>query len=265
MTLTDLYTELRTAREARGMSLDDIAQSTLINIDFLRAIEAGNTDILPAAYVRAFLRAYATTVGLDPSYVMHRFEGKTGTPPPTPPVQPQAIAHNPPEDSTSSFLARSSVRTWGVTLAVVFGVAAIIYLTQYESPAPARNPEVPIGTILKETERRLMPKDTAAAAPVTQPGSSRDSLVLHATILDTVWIQIAIDANPPADYLFPPGSRRQWKARDRFIVTLGNAGGVQFHLNARDLGALGKRGAVLRDVELTRESLTSPVQTETRP
>jgi hypothetical protein len=67
------------------------------------------------------------------------------------------------------------------------------------------------------------------------------------------------------DYLFRPGNRHQWKAHDRFTVTIGNAGGVQFHLNARDLGALGKRGAVLREVELTRESLTSPVQTESRP
>lgn len=79
MTKHDLSTELRAAREARGMSLDDIAQSTLINVDFLKAIEAGDTN-LPAAYVRAFLRAYASSVGLDPAYVMRRFEGKTGNP-----------------------------------------------------------------------------------------------------------------------------------------------------------------------------------------
>jgi hypothetical protein len=83
--------------------------------------------------------------------------------------------------------------------------------------------------------------------------------------MDSVWVQIAIDALPPVDYLFPPQSHRQWRARERFTITLGNAGGVQFHLNARDLGTLGKRGAVLRNVELTREALTSPVQAESRP
>lgn len=67
------------------------------------------------------------------------------------------------------------------------------------------------------------------------------------------------------DYLFSPGNRRQWRARDRFTITLGNAGGVGFHLNARDLGTLGKRGAVLRDVELTRDALTSPVQADSQP
>lgn len=267
MTIHDLPTELRAAREARGISLDDIAQSTLINVDFLKAIEEGHTDILPAAYVRAFLRAYATSVGLDPAYVMRRFEGKSGAPEPPPPpvpVKPAAI----PEDGSEAtpFLSRPAVRTWGVAAVVLLGVALIVYLTQPRTDDTGRR-EVPIGTILRETEQRLMPKDTAtgAAVAVPQSGSARDSLTLQAAATDTVWIQIAIDANPPVDYLFAPGTRRQWRARDRFTVTLGNAGGVQFHLNARDLGALGKRGAVLRDVELTREALTSPVQTEPQP
>lgn len=265
MTKDDLSTELRAAREARGMSLDDIAQSTLINVDFLKAIEAGNTDILPAAYVRAFLRAYASSVGLDPAYVMRRFEGKSGTPePPPPPAPVRTAARADAGPEATPFLSRPAVRTWGVTAVVLLGVALIISLTQPRSDQ-GNTGEVSIGTILRETEERLMPKDSAAAVAVPQTGTTRDSLTLHASVTDTVWIQMAIDANPPVDYLFTPGGRRQWRARDRFTITLGNAGGVQFHLNARDLGTLGKRGAVLRDVELTREALTSPVQTDTQP
>ncbi len=263
----DLYTELRAAREARGMTLEDIAQSTLINPDFLMAIEAGNTEILPAAYVRAFLRAYATSVGMDPAYVMRRFDGKSSeaaSAAPPPPVVVRPVTTEERTDAAPPFLSRPGVKTSGVVLSVLLGVTLIIYLTQ-PSTTPTGTGEVPIGTILKETEQRLMPRDTVTAPAVTQAGGSRDSLVLHAAAVDTVWMQIAVDANPPVDYLFTPGSRRQWKAHDRFMVTLGNAGGVQFHLNARDLGALGKRGAVLRDVELTREALTSPVQTESRP
>ena len=249
------------------MSLDDIAQSTLINVDFLKAIEEGHTDMLPVAYVRAFLRAYASTVGLDPAYVMQRFDGKSGAPEPPPPpvpVNPAVIHEDEPE--ATPFLSRPAVRTWGVAAVVFLGVALIVYLTQPRTDENSHG-EVPIGTILRETEQRLMPKDTAAgtAVAVPQTGGTRDSLTLHAAVTDTVWIQIAIDANPPAEYLFAPGSRRRWRARDRFTVTLGNAGGVQFHLNARDLGTLGKRGAVVRDVELTREALTSPVQTEPKP
>jgi cytoskeleton protein RodZ len=262
----DLFSELRSAREARGMSLDDISRQTLINVNFLQAIESGDTGILPAAYVRAFLRAYASSVGLDPAYVMRRFEGRkepAETPPPPRPVMDAA-----PEDAEEApappFWSRSGVRTWGVTLVVLLGIAIIVYLTQL--PTQNSQPEeIQMSAILHDTERRLAPEDTTEAAGVPQAGNARDSLTLRATTMDSVWVQIAIDALPPVDYLFPPQNHRQWRARERFTVTLGNAGGVQFHLNARDLGTLGKRGAVLRNIEITREALTSPVQAETHP
>jgi cytoskeletal protein RodZ len=261
----DLFSELRSAREARGMSLDDIARQTLINITFLQAIESGNTSILPATYVRAFLRAYASSVGLDPAYVMRRFDGKKEPVEPPPPRTVVDTTGGPEEETPAPpFWSRSGVRTWGVTLVVLLGVSVIVYFTQSSTPG---NPpdEIQIGTILHETQRRLAPQDTTVAAGVPQAGTARDSLTLRATTMDSVWVQIAIDALPPVDYLFPPQSHRQWRARERFTITLGNAGGVQFHLNARDLGTLGKRGAVLRNVELTREALTSPVQAESRP
>jgi hypothetical protein len=80
-------------------------------------------------------------------------------------------------------------------------------------------------------------------------------MTLRAAVLDTVWLQIVIDAQPPRDYIFPPKARALWKARERFRLTLGNAGGVEFTLNEKALGALGKRGAVLRDFDLTRATL----------
>jgi cytoskeletal protein RodZ len=261
----DLFSELRSAREARGMSLDDIARQTLINITFLQAIESGDTGILPATYVRAFLRAYASSVGLDPAYVMRRFDGKKEPAEPPPPRTIVDPTGGPAEETPAPpFWSRSGVRTWGVTLVVLLGVAVIVYFTQSSTPDTPAD-EIQIGTILHETERRLAPQDTTITAGVPQAGNARDSLTLRATTMDSVWVQIAIDALPPVDYLFPPQSHRQWRARERFTITLGNAGGVQFHLNSRDLGTLGKRGAVLRNVELTREALTSPVQAESRP
>ena len=71
-------------------------------------------------------------------------------------------------------------------------------------------------------------------------------------------MQIAIDGTPPNDYMFGPGVQRQWKAKEKFTVTLGNGGGIRFRLNATEIGTLGKRGSVVRNVELNRRTLTSP-------
>jgi hypothetical protein len=48
-----------------------------------------------------------------------------------------------------------------------------------------------------------------------------------------------------------------FSARDKFSITMGNAGGATFKLNGKELGALGKRGAVVRNVLINEARLKS--------
>lgn len=62
---------LRDQREARGLSLPEVEKSLRIRRNHIEAIEEGRFDKLPgAAYIPAFLRAYAAHVDLDPEKVM---------------------------------------------------------------------------------------------------------------------------------------------------------------------------------------------------
>ena len=75
--------QLRQAREARKISLEQVAQATHIRLHYLQAIEAGKFDALPSqAQGRGFLRAYASYVGLNPDEVLASFTGETTTEPP---------------------------------------------------------------------------------------------------------------------------------------------------------------------------------------
>jgi len=57
---------LRLAREAKEMTLDEIASTTRIPVRHLQHIESGDWDALPAiTYSIGFARSYATAVGLD--------------------------------------------------------------------------------------------------------------------------------------------------------------------------------------------------------
>lgn len=59
-------TRLREAREARGISLDEIAKSTRIPLRQLENIEASNYNALPApTYSTGFVKSYAMAVGLN--------------------------------------------------------------------------------------------------------------------------------------------------------------------------------------------------------
>ncbi|HEX8064354.1 MAG TPA: helix-turn-helix domain-containing protein, partial [Allosphingosinicella sp.] len=57
---------LRVAREAKNLSLDDVARQTRIPVRHLEHIEREEWDALPAlTYSVGFARSYANTVDLD--------------------------------------------------------------------------------------------------------------------------------------------------------------------------------------------------------
>ena len=63
--------KLRKRREELGFTIDDIARSTNFRPELIRAVEGGRTTAFSAdAYLNAFLRAYATKLGLDPREII---------------------------------------------------------------------------------------------------------------------------------------------------------------------------------------------------
>lgn len=64
--MADIGDKLKSAREAKGLSIEDIEKATKIQSRYLTAIEKNEFDKLPGDfYVRAFIRQYAQVVGLD--------------------------------------------------------------------------------------------------------------------------------------------------------------------------------------------------------
>lgn len=64
--MADIGDKLRSAREAKGLSIEDIEKATKIQGRYLTAIEKNEFDKLPGDfYTRAFIRQYAQVVGLD--------------------------------------------------------------------------------------------------------------------------------------------------------------------------------------------------------
>lgn len=69
--MSELGQQLREARLQKGMSLDDVQEMTKIRKRYLEAIEAGDYKVLPGSfYVRAFIKTYAETVGLNPDELL---------------------------------------------------------------------------------------------------------------------------------------------------------------------------------------------------
>jgi cytoskeleton protein RodZ len=90
------------------------------------------------------------------------------------------------------------------------------------------------------------PAEESAPQPV--PSASPHLLRIEAT--EQAWIRVRIDNQQQKDVLLKPGEKIEWTAKEGFLLTFGNAGGVTLNLNGKDLPPLGKSGQVLRNVQL---------------
>jgi cytoskeleton protein RodZ len=128
---------LRDQREARGLSLPDIEKKLRIRLSHLEAIEDGRFDKLPgAAYIPAFLRAYAAHVGLDPEKVLTAYH-LSG---PVPIKRPVAL---PADFPIVEKRAPIGLAVLTILLVVGAGYAAWHYLPREQSVVAEKVPPVP--------------------------------------------------------------------------------------------------------------------------
>ena len=69
--------QLRLAREARGLTISQIADITKMRTDHVRALEEGNYDMFMApVFIRGFMRTYVRLLKMDEAAVMSLLDGE---------------------------------------------------------------------------------------------------------------------------------------------------------------------------------------------
>ena len=238
----------------------DISSSTRINMKFLEAIEAGRFSVLPQAYIRAFLREYAESVGATVEEILSKYDEAThgesisSGSGPSPREKKELLPHSDktPPPSVSSFLKKNMV--FAVVALVAIGFTIYLMSTGSNIGVSQQPAEVSFDNVVKETEAATI-KNAAVTPSVPTLSPPQDSLRLEMATKDSVWMSILIDGKKTEEYLFAPNRRKSWVAKERFSITMGNAGGATFILNGKELGALGKRGAVIRNAIIEDSTL----------
>ena len=120
--------QLRTAREAKNLTIPQVAEATKIRTDHIRALEEGNFNVFSApVYIRGFVRNYATQLKLDVPQVMAALDAELGRtekfkePPPLV-EQPKTVL-----DHLMDSLAKLNWRVGIVGLAAV-GIVLVVAL-----------------------------------------------------------------------------------------------------------------------------------------
>jgi len=163
--MSDLGALLRKAREQRGYTLDDIQEVTKIRKRYLEAIENGEYKVLPGSfYVRAFVKTYAETVGLDAEEVLRLYQKELPKP---------AVADTVPAEPLARKRRHSSQHRdrWGkVTVTLLMWLFPIlivaivyVYLQQNMDKTPK---EVDSGPLTTDTSSPL-PSESATPPSIT--------------------------------------------------------------------------------------------------
>lgn len=157
---------LRDQREARGLSLTEVEKSLRIRRAHIEAIEEGRFDKLPgAAYIPAFLRAYATHVDLDPEKVMTAYH-LSG---PVPIKRPVAL---PADFPIVEKRAPIGLAVLTVLLVVGAGYAVWNYMPREQAIVAEKVPPVPDRLLAaRPTEKESAPVSSAASSAASSPAS----------------------------------------------------------------------------------------------
>ena len=234
--------QLRRAREAKGMSLDDVASRTRIPIRHLQNIEREDWDALPAVtYAIGFTRNYANAVGLDGAALARELREDIGGP------THRAAA---PEYYAQADPARVPPRSLAVIAVVVAALLIVGYLlwrrTLVEEPATIPVAEAPA------------PQPQASPPAPTPQAAAGQPVTLVAT--GEVWLRVTDGPAGPVLYMgsMAAGDRYQLPATARHpLIRTGRPQNLHAQLGTRDLGPLMPREQVIENVSLRPEDLAA--------
>jgi cytoskeleton protein RodZ len=263
--------ELREARNALGVSLEDAATQLRINKRYLQALEEGRVKDLPgAAYAVGFVRSYATALGLDPDEAVRRFRDVSGT----------AVAKS-GELVFPEPVPRRGIPT-GVLAALGLALAMGGYIAWYQwsgrgervvdavPPLPPRLERAADATAPRETPTAPVAEPPAPApAPVAAPPPPRidpdkPRVVIRAK--GESWVQIRDNtANRViTDRVMRAGETVEIPNRPGIVLTTGKAENLDILLDGQDVDPFGGPG-VRRNIALEPDRLRAPPAQATTP
>jgi cytoskeletal protein RodZ len=183
---------LREARERRQLTYEQVEAEIKIRAKYLRALEEEEFDSLPSGtYVRGFLRAYASYLGLDGRLFVDEYASRFGTR-----HDDELFRRRRERPMTQRRESSSAVL---VALIAVVAIGVLFFVAWRFGPGEANTPS-PSFTVTEttiQTQRNGNPETTPPSAPAT----SASTTPLPGTNRVAVKLRIDIDPNHEATWV----------------------------------------------------------------
>lgn len=222
--------DLRDAREARSLSLQDVADKLHISAAYLGAIERLDKDALPSlGYVLGFMRSYAKFLGLDVVDSVARYKVDSEIP------QDLGMRDAP------HFVASRKLRLPKGSVSAIMTLSALAMLATWYSMTSKADAASPT-TVSAEIP------NLGLAAP--QPTTGNPELVAIQARAAT-WVQITDPkGNIVTSRIFVPGELFEAKASDDYLISARDAGALSLYRAGDLVGPIGGKGQTITGLSL---------------
>ena len=160
--------QLQRGREARGLSVNQVADITKMRTDHVRALESGNFDSFTApVYIRGFVRTYALLLRLDVAEIMTALDAELAQT--TKFRDPPSLTQEPPGTLDRLMLLLSRIN-WRIALpiAAILVTALVTFLgIRAWQEQRSRDPLAGIGPGLYQPAQK--PKGETLPVPAPPP------------------------------------------------------------------------------------------------
>ncbi|MBN2653568.1 MAG: DUF4115 domain-containing protein [Nitrospirae bacterium] len=275
---------LKQKREELGEELRDISLVVRIRTTYLKAIEEEDFTKLPAeVYAKGYIREYARYLDVPLSDAVLPYQQYLDS-------AKQDIAAAACEPAVSAadrsaypvlkpslFIPKLFIIC--IAAAIAFGIYVFVrdnWQTMgrgsvAEMPAPVMpSPEIPSEPTpnaasdqpaQQSVDQQLPSAPTSAntASDDQKSAAAKSKYILTINATDQVWLEINADDKSRNDIIMNAGETQSFRADGIFKIKIGNAAGVKFSFNGREIGPLGAKGEV---VYLT---LPEPHQSAVKP
>ena len=270
---------LRKSREERHIGLDEVAEATRIRRHNLEAIENDEWSKLPSqVFIKGFLKSYAEFLGLNKETVIHHYLRTSSFEKTT----PEALKKTRLQSGRPYLIIVVSALALAFIVALIYLNKRNISITdkafqhlgtqslgekmegiaekednnqqdEREKEILLLEDEVVVEEVNKTTLKSKPIDDTIVLEDSTIPMKREEEkksllprLILTANVKSRTWISISIDDTSVNEYLFQPGQTPRWTAEKGFNILVGNAAGIEFFLNGKEVSNLGAQGQVVR-------------------
>jgi cytoskeleton protein RodZ len=232
--------DIKSLREARGLTLDDVNQATKISLKNLEALENGDFHRLPPpVYTRSYLKAYARLLGVDEEQIAGRYEKNLA-------VSAQTIEEEPEEVSERrSYFSRKIIVNAALVLVLcVLGFFIYSYFNfqvvdvVLDGFLPTKSHDKPVADL----NNAAAPVEPTTAASGDAAAPKPPILIIIAR--EKTWLRITEDQQEAYQLIMQPGERIERSAL-QYDIDIGNAGGVSVQFQKNIMDKLGKSGEVV--------------------